>query len=142
MLKEDLDKLKYISMVDINQAGALINGIDFNAISRVNDLRAKVKLPVYFMLNGINTGKHRSLGHPKGRAFDIHFGKKLTGVEAVKVALLASSVGFNVIGVYFNSNDYYSFHVELDPSDKAMGLKTWYATKGDNNKWVYSPLTF
>jgi uncharacterized protein YcbK (DUF882 family) len=136
MTEEEVDTLRYFTKDEIEETGSELEDIDYQVFMMLDLLREMVERPIHLLVNGLTTGSHTSRLHKAGKAIDFYI-KDLRHTDAVKVALMASRVGFNGIGVYWN-HESYSFHV-----DSRKELNTWFGYKdGINSKREYQGLTF
>jgi hypothetical protein len=131
MNKSQFALIKHFKPGEVTRTGAKLKDVDFRTIFVVDKFRQYLGCPVKLIKNGLTTGDHRDLAHPRGKAVDCYPTVKKSPQAAFKAALKA---GAKVIGIYWNGR-IYSYHLGLGPR-----LKFWTATKGANNAWKYHGL--
>ncbi|MHA1170254.1 MAG: hypothetical protein ACTSRU_20700 [Candidatus Hodarchaeales archaeon] len=132
MREEAFEFINHFTQEEVETTGADINDVSVDTIHRLDLVRKKIDLPIQLVYNGITTGKHKSSAHPSGNAVDCRIVDIRTSKEALKVVMIASSVGFSGIGVYKNGAGFYNFHFEI--CDK---LRFWGATMDETGSWDY-----
>ena len=122
-----------ITADEIRSTGSNVADIDSGAFESMCKLRKDLDSPIYFIVNGMTTGRHKSKGHPEGKAMDVRI-PRLPFYTVFKAAIAA---GFNKIGVYWNGKAY-SYHLEVSPYPAF-----WMGTKsgvGPKYPWTFSKL--
>ena len=136
MTREDFVNIKYFTSNEIEATGANIKDVQYELIHSLDRLRVLIGKPIKLQFNGLTTGKHKAKEHPNGLACDIYI-IDLSAEDAVKVSLMAASVGFRGIGIYWNGK-MWSFHLDLRKT-----FTTWYGGKPlPGYSWNYKELTF
>ena len=111
--RELIEMLKHYGMTgkftkkEIEDTGASIESIDKHSFRKLILLRKTLNKPIKLLYNGMTTGRHKSKGHPLGKAYDITTGEE----DYYKVFKCAIDAGFKKIGVYWNGSAY-SYHLE------------------------------
>lgn len=137
MLVSDFQYIKYFTKQEIENAGGIVDGIDYDLIHNIDRVRTMFGKPLHICYNGINSGDHSSKRHKNGQAIDVYV-SDLTQEDAVKLCLIASSTGyFKEIGCYLGRHNVYSFHFAYGDY-----IKTWFGRKYDSNEWTYKSLKF
>lgn len=133
MDRQQLSFTPHFSEKEITRTGAKLKDINFESMYKLEVFRVRIGRRVLFQKNGITTGDHSSEGHKKGKAFDVRFDTRDGKVDfafCLKALKTALSVGFVVIGLYFNGIEY-SFHLE-----DSEEYRFWRAVK-DGKGWKY-----
>lgn len=136
MTGEDFNFIEHFSRIEVECTGANIDDINVDLIHRLDLLRKRCGLPIELVSNGITTGNHNSKGHRTGNAVDVRIRSVNSSNHALKIMLMATSVGFSAIGVYKNSAGFYNFHFEIDKT-----FRVWGATMKDSGSWDMCGLT-
>lgn len=121
MKEIDFDHIEYFTQYEVENTGANIDDVNVDTIHRLDLLRKRCGVPIQLVFNGITTGNHKSKGHLSGNAIDVRIKSVTDSNHALKIMLMASSVGFSAIGVYKNSAGWYNFHLEIDETFRVWG---------------------
>jgi len=133
MKRTDFDSLEYFSYNEIKLTGALINGLQFVLMDRVDKLRDAIKRRIHPLKNGFNSGEHKSIYHKTGYAIDFTLDPKDGPVDVNYMICMMEQIGFKGIGVYWNGKQW-SFHGDL-----RQKVGKWKALKVGGG-WLYTPL--
>lgn len=121
---------------EIEETGASLKDVQVTTILKLQTVRDEVKRSIHLLFNGLTTGDHDSIEHPKGLAVDWAFDLRDGPINfdlVKKVVYSSLYAGFKGIGVYWNQTTY-SFH-----TDCRRDYGMWSAIKKDG-EWKYSDL--
>jgi hypothetical protein len=111
---------------EIVNTGAQLKDVDYDSFEILCNFRKILNSPIIFLFNGITTGKHLSIGHKEGKAFDV----AIPNLTSSKVFTSAIDAGFRRVGVYWNGS-VHSYHLE----NGKTGF--WRGIKNSGEDWQY-----
>jgi len=117
---------------DIEATGANLKDVELETILLLNQYYLLVKRKIVLLPNGLTSGKHMSINHPRGRAVDIAFADTEGPLNIYKAWKKAIQAGWTGIGIYWNGTAY-SMHL-----DRRKDVAFWAGTKAHREKnWRY-----
>ena len=123
---------KYFTNDEINSTGGRAEGMCPLFMRKISLVRHEYGRPFHLFPNGLNSGRHKAIQHPKGQAMDFHTLDPNIG----RLMFLFGKYGLKGIGVYKNHLGIYSFHVDDRPL-----LTMWSGVrKKAGEPWTYGAL--
>jgi len=112
-------RVRFFSAEEIEATGAKLHRVQRRLIYALDDFRRALGCPVILLHNGMTTGDHASYTHGIGLAADIAFREADHPKNMRVLPMMAVSVGFRGIGMYWNGVGY-SMHLDL-----GMTFRQW-----------------
>ena len=134
MNRLDFSVIKHFPPDDVVATGAKLADVQLETMIALDKLRDSIGVAIILIKDGMTTGIHKAVEHPKGKAVDFTTGKVVPLPKIHAAAILA---GFRGFGVYWNGK-VWSYHVDLRPEYCApwIGRKAKPGASG----WAYKQL--
>ena len=115
----------HITAQDVLNTGATLDSVNIRTIQAADAWITLMCRKVVLLHDGLTTGQHESPTHAMGLAVDVAFDDSEGMLDVSHAVMMAVSVGFRGVGVYWNGTAY-SMHMDL-----GMTFRQWAWWKHD-----------